>query len=112
MGKSTVQGREPSLLTIIRAEEPGEPLAHGGHRIGHFVGDRRHDKWWHLCEVEAGGLGDDPEYWRRLHLKLREGNWTAAGYEDESQVIDATVADVTRDVKSASKATGILGTET
>src|SRR6266480_1858105 len=44
-------GCEPSLLTVVRSRKLGERLAHGAHRIGRFVGDGRHDKWWHLCEV-------------------------------------------------------------
>src|SRR4051794_9538831 len=36
---------ELSTITILDHPRPGERLAHGGHRIGKFVGDQRHDKW-------------------------------------------------------------------
>jgi len=99
-------GQEVSLIHVLGRETPGERLEHGAHRIGHFLG-KRHDKWWHLCEVESRALGGDPAYWRKLRLELREGNWAAGNYDDEKQVIDAAVADVTRDVACALRAIGV-----
>lgn len=99
-------GREPSLTSVLGDKNPGQRLAHGGHRIGEFLGDGKHDKWWHLRDVEHGVLGEDADFWRNTRLRLRQGNWTAASYEDEEEVLEAAVEDVTRDVATALSAIG------
>src|SRR2546423_195442 len=40
------KGRQVSTMTVGSPKDwlPGTRLEHGGHRIGHFVGDGRHDK--------------------------------------------------------------------
>ena len=87
--------------------KPGKKLDHGAHRISHFLG-RRHDKWWHLREVERGGWGENPESWTALRLSLREGNWTAESYADETKVIESAVVDVTEDVKAVLSVVGVI----
>jgi hypothetical protein len=103
-------GREVSGITQFADWKAGQRLEHGGHRISHFLGDRRHDKWWHLRDVERGGWGDNlaDETELRLRLSLREGNWTAASYAEEEKVIEGAVADVTRDVKAALIVIGVI----
>jgi hypothetical protein len=103
------RGRQMSIQTLLgsNARKAGERLDHGAHRIGDFLAHKRHDKWWHLLDVQGGASADDPEFRRNLRQRLHDGNWTAATYEDEAQVIEAAVADVTRDVRSALKAIGL-----
>jgi len=91
--------------------EPGQRLIHGSHRIGHFLSgpqDKKHDKWWHLCEVEPREVGDGlDDYFQDLRHRLREGNWTAPSYENDAKVIELAIVDVTRDVETALKKIGI-----
>jgi hypothetical protein len=92
----------------------GQRLSHEGHRIGSFLKTddpqhRGHDKWWHLCEVEDRAVGDGlDDYFREMRIRLREGDWTAPSYENETQVLSLAVADVTQDVKAALAMIGIL----
>jgi hypothetical protein len=92
-------GTEPNTVHVWKPIKLSKKLECGAHRIGNFLAQGHHDKWWHLCEVEASDTSDDPEYWRNLRLELREGNWTAPTYDNETEVIDAAVADVTNDVQ-------------
>jgi hypothetical protein len=96
------EGQPVSDVTLFSGgREADKRFGHGAHRIGSFVGNKRHDKWWHLCDVDEESLAGNREFWRKLRLELRQGNWTAASYANEQAVIDAAVADVTRDVETA-----------
>jgi hypothetical protein len=104
-------GRQISTMTVGSSQDLllGRRLRHGAHRISNFLRLGRHDKWWHLCEVSDSSFGDEEhrQFMRDLTMRLREGNWTAANYDDEDMVIDAAVADVTRDVETALKSVGV-----
>jgi hypothetical protein len=116
-GKFTVNvvvadpGEQASAGYVGQDFVPGERLRSGGHRIGRFVGDHRHDKWWHLCEVERRThAGGDPQRWLDLRNRLRRGNWQAGEYADEGQVVAGAVADVTADVRTALRLIGCAAT--
>jgi hypothetical protein len=86
----------------------GGRLPHGAHRIATFLENVRHDKWWYLCADREDLLIDNAD-WRERRIRIRANGWAVDNYENEAQVIESAVEDVTRDVATALRAVGATG---